>query len=227
MTALHSIPPARRARFAAPPREMRPGGPRRRRQNPRFSRAPAQSRSKNVKCTGAHGQVAACPGQVQPCRTPVRMRTGREHRCRRSVRSLSGPRTDIPRDFAIVPPRMHGCGRVVTGPSVSRSPLSAARLDAVRTGARLFSPRTDADRWRARLLSPRTGADRWRARLFSSGRAVDRGATPVNLAFLHRAVGAARLQSGCRLSSAVRRFRVALPFHRRVDKLPKPPLPDP
>jgi hypothetical protein len=116
---------SRRAPHRPPPipvrrrRAGREGG----RQNPRSSRAPAQARSKKVKVTRAQGRVAVSPGQRQSRRTVVSMRPGREQRCRRSVRSLPRPRTDVSRDSATALPRTHGCRPTVVVPSASQAPF--------------------------------------------------------------------------------------------------------
>jgi hypothetical protein len=116
---------SRRAPHRPPPIPVgrRRAGRERGRQNPRSSRAPAQARSKNVKVTRTQGRVAVSPGQVQSCGTVGSMRPGRERRRRRSVRSLPRPRTDVSRDFAIVPPRTQGCPPTVVMLSASPAPV--------------------------------------------------------------------------------------------------------
>jgi hypothetical protein len=171
------MPSCRRPDHRRLPR-VRPGG----RQKPGSSRAPARARSRNVKVTRAQGPVAVRPDRMQSCRTAGSIRPGREQRCTRSVRSLPRPPMDIFREFAIAPPRTHGCGPHVLMLSGSQAPFPAAR--------------TDADRAAARLLSPGTDPDRRGARLISSGTEPARGRTRLIFTFLHRAARSLQLHSG-------------------------------
>jgi len=76
---------------------------------------------------------------MQSCQTPERMRPGREQRCTRSGRSLPRPPTDILRDFAIAPPRTHGCQPPVLMLSASQAPFP-------RHGSMLTWPGHDCSR---------------------------------------------------------------------------------